>query len=109
MQNFTGTGFSNEEIKKEDIVKQIRSIEDAMNVVRDMHTLFLKFGRASMEKGGYLAALDKNREFYHSAESKKAEQEANRLEKEFVKQRTQIIEYLRDIPTHDFERPPKYD
>ena len=33
MQNFTGTGFSNDEIKKEDIVKQIKSKKEAMKAL----------------------------------------------------------------------------
>ena len=92
MQNFTGTGFSNEEIKKEDIAKNIRNKADAIMSLREMHVLLLKVGKARMEHGGFFM-LDKNR-------SKKAEQEADRLEDEFKQRKTQMMEYLRDMP-HD--------
>ena len=92
MQNFTGTGFSNEEIKKEDIAKNIRNKADAIMSLREMHVLLLKVGKARMEHGGFFN-LDKNR-------SKKAEQEADRLEDEFKQRKTQMMEYLRALP-HD--------
>ena len=44
MQNFTGTGFSNDEIKKEDIVKQIKSKREAMKALDDI--IGKHFGRA---------------------------------------------------------------
>ena len=92
MQNFTGTGFSNDEIKKEDIAKNIRNKADAIMSLREMHVLLLKVGEARMRHGGYLN-LDKNK-------SKKAEQEADRLEDEFRQRKIQMMEYLSDMP-HD--------
>ena len=92
MQSFTGTGFSNEEIKKEDIVKNIRNKADAIMSLREMNVLFLKFGKARMEQGGFLH-LDKTK-------SDKAQQEAEKFIWEYGQRNTQLMEYLRDMP-HD--------
>ena len=92
MQNFTGTGFSNEEIKKEDIAKQIKSVNDALSSLQDMHMLLLKVSREYIKYGGYLN-LDKNI-------SNKAKQEAEKFEDEFLQLKEQVEEYLREMP-HD--------
>ena len=92
MQNFTGTGFSNEEIKKEDIVKQVKSKREAIMSLFDMDRLFNKLSIRRLEQGAYL--------HYNENRSKKAEQEADRLEDEFKQRKTQMIEYLKAMP-HD--------
>tara|TARA_B100000424_G_C22920198_1_gene489633 strand:- start:138 stop:416 length:279 start_codon:yes stop_codon:yes gene_type:complete len=92
MQNFTGTGFSNEEIKKEDIVKQVKSKREAIMSLREMYNALLKYGEQLMRQGGFLN-LDKNK-------SDKAKQEANKLLNEAGQLRSQIIEYLEAMP-HD--------
>ena len=62
MQNFTGTGFSNEEIKKEDIVKQILEyLEKQLKTVTKVnqlmrHTVGLYYGQpGSKEWKKYLS------------------------------------------------------
>lgn len=92
MQSFTGTGFSNEEIKKEDIAKQIKSVNDAISSLRDMHISLLETSSASFEQGAFLVS-DENR-------SKKAEQEAKKFKAEFVQLKEQMQEYLEAMP-HD--------
>jgi len=92
MQNFTGAGFSNEEIKKEDIAKQIKNKADAIMSLREMYNALLKYGEQLMRQGGFLN-LDKNK-------SDKAKQEANKLLNEAGQLRNQIIEYLEAMP-HD--------
>ena len=92
MQNFTGTGFSNNEIKKEDIVKQIKSKGDAIMSLREMHLLFLKASKASVEQGGYITI--------NESRSKRAAQEAEKFTEEFIQLKKQMEEYLDNMP-HD--------
>lgn len=92
MQNFTGAGFSNEEIKKEDIAKQIKNKADAIRSLNRMSMLSRMFGSAKLEQGGFIS-LDENR-------SKKAEQQAEEFNKEIEQLLKQIVKYLEAMP-HD--------
>jgi len=95
MQNFTGTGFSNEEIKKEDIVKQIESKWSKQYAINSLNKLGRLLDRTLQQKleHGLFYHIDENR-------SKRAEQEAKKLRNEIYQLQEQIIEYLKAMP-HD--------
>ena len=97
MQSFTGTGFSNEEIKKEDIVKQIESKwskQYAINSLNKLGRLLDRTLQQKLEHGLYAGfPVDKNK-------SKRAEQEAKKLRNEIYRLQEQMVEYLKAMP-HD--------
>ena len=53
MQNFTGTGFTNDNIKKEDIVKQIKNKEDAIDNMHRLTVLANGYASKKLEAGMY--------------------------------------------------------
>jgi hypothetical protein len=93
MQSFTGTGFTNSEIKKEDIVKQIKSKRDAIDAVGDLGQEIISFGTSKALMGMFIR--DKSSSEYKDANTKQ--------EKEFqeiLKLLMQIKDYLHAMP-HD--------
>tara|TARA_R110002020_G_scaffold120162_1_gene273881 strand:- start:1114 stop:1407 length:294 start_codon:yes stop_codon:yes gene_type:complete len=97
MQNFTGTGFSNEEIKKEDIVKQIKSKEDAIDNMHRLTGLATQYGIKKFLQGTTSGKL------FEKDGPQKQEQshlEAQKAFDEFKKLNLEIIKYLEAMP-HD--------
>tara|TARA_Y100000361_G_C10911510_1_gene214247 strand:- start:285 stop:542 length:258 start_codon:yes stop_codon:yes gene_type:complete len=85
MQHFTGTGFTNEEIEKEDIVKQIKNKEDAIDNMHKLTSLATRYGiKRFVEGSGSMAA------------AAAADAEFDK----FKKLNLEIIKYLREMP-HD--------
>ena len=93
MQNFTGTGFSNEEIKKEDIVKQVKSKRDAINAITDLGMKIISFGTSQAIKG-YFSRDESNSDYkQYNTKQEKEYQEISKL-------LIQIKNYLEAMP-HD--------
>tara|TARA_R100000995_G_scaffold83815_1_gene60721 strand:- start:714 stop:995 length:282 start_codon:yes stop_codon:yes gene_type:complete len=93
MQNFTGTGFSNEEIKKEDIVKQIKSKRDAINAIGELGGEIISFGSSQATKGYF--TRDKS-----SSEYKQYDTKQEKEYQEITKLLIQLKNYLEAMP-HD--------
>ena len=93
MQNFTGTGFSNEEIKKEDIVKQIKSKQDAINAVGDLGQEIISYGSASGLMGYFMGDISSSEYREHKSKQKEMYQEIS-------KSLIQLKNYLEAMP-HD--------
>lgn len=93
MQNFTGTGFSNEEIKKEDIVKQIKSKRDAINAIGELGGEIISFASSSAMKGYF--TQDKS-----SSEYKQYDTKQEKEYQEITKLLIQLKNYLEAMP-HD--------
>ena len=92
MQNFTGTGFTNDEIKKEDIVKQIKSKEDAIDNMHKLTVLASEYAFKRLEEG----ILRVGNPAKNIATAAAAEAEFDK----FKKLNLEIIRYLREMP-HD--------
>tara|TARA_R110002012_G_C11552338_1_gene602608 strand:+ start:456 stop:737 length:282 start_codon:yes stop_codon:yes gene_type:complete len=93
MQNFTGTGFTNDEIKKEDIVKQIKSKRDAINAIEDLGEEIIIFGSSQAMKGYFMR--DKS-----SSEYKENNTKQEKGYQEILKLLIQLKNYLEAMP-HD--------
>tara|TARA_R100000329_G_scaffold131140_1_gene110347 strand:- start:242 stop:520 length:279 start_codon:yes stop_codon:yes gene_type:complete len=92
MQNFTGAGFTNDEIKKEDIVKQIKSKEDAIDNMHRLTVLASEYGFKKLQEG--IASIEA------SERSKTTHAAAAAEFDKFKKLNLEIIRYLREMP-HD--------
>jgi len=92
MQNFTGTGFSNEEIKKEDIVKQIKNKEDAIDNMHRLTVLASEYAFKRLQEG--IAVGTRRTQKPPEAAAAAAEFD------KFKKLNLEIIKYLREMP-HD--------
>tara|TARA_R100001015_G_C4616312_1_gene172442 strand:- start:315 stop:596 length:282 start_codon:yes stop_codon:yes gene_type:complete len=93
MQSFTGAGFSNEEIKKEDIVKQIKSKADAINAIGDLGGEIISYGSSRGLLGYFMR--DKS-----SSEYKQYNTKQEKEYQEILKLLMQIKNYLEAMP-HD--------
>tara|TARA_A100001201_G_scaffold139797_1_gene132159 strand:+ start:116 stop:397 length:282 start_codon:yes stop_codon:yes gene_type:complete len=93
MQNFTGTGFTNEEIKKEDIVKQIKNKTDAIDNMHRLTSLATGYGSKRFEEGIYGGVNS-------SSKAQKVKAAADAEFDKFKKLNLEIIKYLREMP-HD--------
>ena len=109
MQNFTGTGFTNDNIKKEDIVKQIKNKEDAIDNMHRLTVLANGYASKKLEAGMYGgfgsraedetdSKFDYNK--FRQGKAQKALAEAEAEFDKFKKLNLEIIRYLREMP-HD--------
>lgn len=93
MQNFTGAGFSNEEIKKEDIAKQIKSKRDAINAIGELGGEIISFGSSQAMKGYFMRDKSSSEYKENDTKQKKEYQEISKL-------LIQLKNYLEAMP-HD--------